>query len=428
MTSIALVTTENLPESTAPCSGGGVRIAGLGEALRRAGLNPVFYLLESWRETLDPRSNLPVEFYEPYTLRDRLESSGCAAVLFEQWQPMTFLREPLSMPVCVDLPGPLALEYHWRDPANALQHMRDKLRCLAQADFALCAVPRQYGYYAAWLHWAGFDPGRQRLEIAPFHMREMPRSRSGRVEDEPQLMWGGRFWPWHDRTDAFELTVQALDRAQRGQLAIVGAEGGEAELPEVYKRYADHPRVTWLGSCNFTDYVSELKRSDAALDLSAPNLERSLSSDLRCATALWAGAPCIVTPQSAWANLITATNAGWVMEYQDKKTLATTIKEIVTEKCDIVAKRRGAAEASSQVSAFDEKSAWLSWFKHPVKRDTKDQSFFDARELDREKRLQDLQNTIDLLSHEKKTLESELDSIRSNPLFRLYKKITKLFR
>ncbi|MDP8246391.1 MAG: hypothetical protein P9L94_20070 [Candidatus Hinthialibacter antarcticus] len=425
--SLALVTTENLPYSPRPCAGGGVRISGLGDVLKQSGVDCTYWLLEDWRGSLDPRFDFPVEFYRPEQLHQLLNGSNHDAVLFEQWQPLTYLKEPLKIPVIVDLPGPLMMEYHWRDPDNYLQHMTDKLFCLAQADYAVCADERQRGYYSAWLSWAGWDPSENRLRVAPFCMREMPKSRQGHVEDEPLFLWGGMFWPWHDRRAAFQCVVDALQKADRGQLAIVGANGDEESLGPFYQSYAQHNRVSWLGQYAFTDYVTELKRSAVALDLSAPTEERRLSSDLRTGTALWAGTPCIVTPESAWARMIEQHNAGWVVSNGDHKQLSSIVAQLALERCDLVAKRRGASAASVEISQESRIKPLLDLLESPTKRPA-NSPLLSSRDQDREQRLLDLQESVFQLQHENECLKHDLESIRKNPLFRLYKNLIGLLK
>lgn len=418
---LAIVTTEILPPVSHPCAGGGVRAWGLGESLRRQGLSCTYFLLEGVYSDDKALDFIPHCFYRPEQLSESIAAAGCDAVLFEQWQPLTFLSAPLDIPVFVDLPGPLALEYLWRDPDNFYQHVVDKVECLSRADYFLCAHERQRGYYNAWLTWAGVDPGESRIAVAPFVFHELPVSRQGHVEDEPLFFWGGMFWPWQDRTEAFETLLKTFERIRRGQLVIVGVSDRSGSPGGLDYSYADHPHVTWLGSLPFSEYVMELKRSAVAVDLCRPTEERRLSSDLRTGTALWSGAPCIVTPDSPWAAWIEECGGGWIVEYGDAKSLANLAEEIALERVDIVAKRRGAKAISQRISRDDNVAPIMKWLSNPAKRQASP-DFFQARAQDRERRIRDMQKEIDLLRHEKYALQHDLDSIRSNPLFRLYKK------
>ena len=216
------------------------------------------------------------------------------------------------------LARPLALEYYWRDPGNFYQHIADKVECLARADYFLCAHERQWGYCMAWLTWAGVSPeDHGRLAVLPFLLHEMPVSRQGHVEDEPLFFWGGLFWPWHDRAQAFQTVVETVSRVRQGQVVVVGSEGEDSLLDGEGNTYNQHPHVSWLGSLPFSEYVTELKRATVAVDIVRPTAERRLSSDLRTGTALWAGTPCLVTPESPWAGLIEKHNAGWIVPFQD---------------------------------------------------------------------------------------------------------------
>lgn len=424
---VALLTTENLPVSPQPCAGGGIRAWSLGEGLRQAGHECTYFIHEKWREALSPVvTQTPIHFYRPETVRDDLEAFSCDAVLVEQWQPLTLVNQPLSKPVIVDLPGPLALEYAWHDPDMLLQHFSDKLLCLAKADYAICAHERQQGYYIGWLVWAGFEPAECRIDVAPFTMHEMPRGRQGLATGEPALFWGGMFWPWQERTAAFEAIAETLYRLRRGQIVVVGAEPHEEVVPEQLKDYAEHPNVSWLGRLGFMEYIQELKQSIAAIDLCQATLERRLSSDLRTGTSLWAGTPCLAAPESPWAAAIEEYNAGWVIPYANTKALTRWVESLVLEREDLTGKRRGAKAVSSMVSDPKRLEPLLRMLKKPEMR-AKKPPRWDQRTMDREQRLRDLQGQVDALTHECGRLQHDLDSIRSNPLFRLYKKIAGLF-
>jgi len=418
---LALITTETLPCFKQPCAGGGVRIWGLGEALQRRGLQCTYLISQNAQGTDNLPLNAPIKLFKPELLHQEIQNGNYDAVLFEQWQPMTFLREPIDIPIFVDLPGPLALEYVWRDKENFFQHVVDKVECLSRADYFTCALERQRGYYDAWLTWAGVAPDAQRLAVTPFISHEMPISRQGHAEDEPLFFWGGMFWPWQDRTLAFETILETMSHFRKGQMVVAGVSDKEC-TGGMDSAYADHPHVSWIGSLNFNEYVTELKRCAVAIDLCKTTEERRLSSDLRTGTALWAGVPCIVSPQSPWADWIKKHNAGWVIAYDAQKQLKALIKEIALERVDIVGKRRGAKVVSTLISDDSHVDQLMKWLENPTKRQPSP-SFFDARTREREQRIKEMQQNIDLLQHQKDSLQHDLESIRNNPLFKIYKNI-----
>lgn len=423
---LGLITTENLPVSPAPCAGGGLRIWSLGEALIKRGIECVYLLLEERRNEIDPRAGVNALYYRPDTLNQVVRESGCDAVLVEQWQPLTFLQTPIEAPVIVDLPGPLILEYYWRTPEHYLQHITDKLLCLSQADYFICAHERQRGYYSAWLNWAGVPPDELRLAVTPFLLHEMPRGRQGYAADEPILFWGGMFWPWHKRFHAFQNIVETLERLRRGQLSVIGAQEDDPDLPEAYRVYADHPNISWQGRFAFMEYIQELKQAHVAIDLSAPTQERWLSSDLRTGTALWAGTPCIAAPESPWAEMIEQHQAGWVIPFGDSKALIRLIEEIVLERGDMAVRRRGAKEISQWISNPERINGLVDFLRSPTKRKSPG-PIWDRRTSERERMIREAYREIDTLKHENSQLRIDLESIRSNILYRLYKKITGFF-
>ncbi|MDX9755770.1 MAG: hypothetical protein RBU29_17530 [bacterium] len=427
MTKLALVTTEILPPFSVPCAGGGVRAWGLGETLRKAGIE-VTYLIPG--PVLGAHSlplDIPIQPFTPELLHQMLESGAWDVVLFEQWQPLTFLQKALSIPVIADLPGPLIMEYYWRDPQYYYQHIVDKVECLAKADYFLCALERQRGYYQAWQTWAGVAPEEDRLAVMPFCFPSMPFSRQGFVEDEPLFFWGGMFWPWQERFEAFTVMTQTLQQVRHGQMVVVGGgPDGEAANP-AYQAFRDHPYVSWLGNLCFAEYVCELKRAAVAVDVCHPTVERTLSSDLRTGTSLWAGVPCLVSRESAWAAAIEAHNAGWVLPYGDAKALRHLTKDIALDRGDLIANRRGARALSEQISTPLSTHPLLDWLENPQKRQPQP-VFFAARGEDREQRLRELRQELDRLRFERDNLLHDLDAIRSKPLFRLYKSLKSFFQ
>jgi glycosyltransferase involved in cell wall biosynthesis len=416
---LAVVTTESLPIMPVPCGGGGVRIWGLAEALRTHDVEVVFFLPEERRIDGFIYEFGEIRYTKPELLHDALSQSGCDAVLFEQWQPLTFLRERLEVPVIVDLPGPLALEYYWRDPQHYHQHIAEKLQCFSKADYFICALERQRGYYVAWLTWAGITPDETRLDVVPFTYPEMPRSNHGIAEDEPLIFWGGMFWAWQELSKPLEVILSTLSQNERGQLIIAGLDEAKAKQHNID---LSHPHLSSLGMLPFMEFVMELKRAAVAVDLSLPTTERQLASDLRTGTALWAGTPCIVTPASPWAKTIEEQNAGWVLQYDDEKKLRKLIKEIVHNQTDTRSKLRGAHEVSKEISNPKLVKPLVDWLKNPIKRKHA-KPFLDARTQELEEQFQSMRQEIYSLQHEKNVLQHELNAIRSKLPFRLYKSI-----
>jgi glycosyltransferase involved in cell wall biosynthesis len=331
----------------------------------------------------------------------------------------------LDIPILVDLPGPLVMEYYWRDNDNYFQHIVDKIECLAKADYYICALDRQQGYYQAWLTWAGVTPDENRITTVPFCFPEMPFSRQGHVEDEPLFFWGGLFWPWQERMTAFRWIAETLQQVRQGQLVVLGGGDRDEDVRGEFRQFLNHPHISWLGNFCFAEYVCELKRSSVAVDLCQATAERTLSSDLRTGVSLWAGTPCIVTESSPWASLIEEHNAGWVVPYEDEKKIKTLIKEIALDRVDLVAKRRGARDISTKISQPLSNPVFLSWFKDLSKR-PKSPTFLTARGHDREQRLKSMQQELDRTRFELDTVKHDLHAIRARKLFQLYKKLQGL--
>lgn len=422
---LAIVTTENLPVFSVPCGGGGVRVWGLAEMLSQHGVDCEFFIPETALPSPLPAKGPTIHPFKPEFLHEDLRRGGFNAALFEQWQPLTFLREDPGVPIAVDLPGPLALEYRWRDPDNYHRHIADKIARLSMADYFVCALERQRGYYHAWLTLAGVPPEEDRLAVVPFCFREMPRASHGQAEDEPVIFWGGVFWPWQDRAKPFETILETLASMRMGQLTVAGDPA--AAGPAAPRFDSGHPHGSWIGALPFNEYAGELRKATIAVDLCRPTRERQLASDLRTGTALWAGVPCVVSPASPWAGPILEHNAGWVMEYDDGKSLARLIRSILRGDADLRGKRRGAREISNSISSPARVRPLAEWIAEPVRR-VREPHFMDAIAEDRERRLRTLRDEADTLRHQNGALRNELNAIRSKRLFRWYKAAASLLK
>ena len=89
MTRIAIVSTELPAFLPAPTAGGGVRIWGIGAGLGDRGHEVLYFVPQS---VLGEITHEQVRVYLPETLDRTLAESGIEIALFEQWQPLSFLK------------------------------------------------------------------------------------------------------------------------------------------------------------------------------------------------------------------------------------------------------------------------------------------------------------------------------------------------
>ncbi|MFH1737811.1 MAG: hypothetical protein ABIH23_02300 [bacterium] len=427
MTRIAIITTELPAFLAAPTAGGGTRVWGIGSGLVERGHQVDYFVLESVLGNLSGETLHP---YLPETLEQQLSQTQVDIALFEQWQPLAFLMKRLDIPTIVDLPGPLLLEYLWREPDAINRHIVEKIHCLSLADAFLIATPRQEHYYIPWLLLAGVDLTKTRPILCPFGLPLLPKCRQGVVIDEPRFFFGGVFWPWQNPAPYLRTVLERMNRVRRGQLVIVGGPHPYHAQPSAQKSLQDildNPHSSFLGTLPFSEFVNEIRHATVALDLGFPTVERELACPLRTGTALWCGTPVMICSHSIWAESVSKKNAGWVVENAADPAFIETIDAILGGSIDFKIKSTGARmltesdlDATRNVAALDQ------YIHNPVRR-AEQPTRLDSRSAEREEILRSLERELDTLRYKRDRLQSDLDSIRSNPLFRVYKTIRNLF-
>ncbi len=430
MSRVALITTELPAFLNAPTAGGGVRAWGIGSGLSERGHEVLYFVVQSVVDHSGVALHDTVVPFLPENLPETLTDREIDVAVFEQWQPLAFLSDPLDIPTIVDLPGPLLLEYLWREPEAINRHIADKIRCLSLADTFLLATPRQDHYYAPWLLLAGVDLTQSRPLPCPFGLSLLPKCRQGVVVDEPTFFFGGVFWPWQNPVPYLRAILERMTKIRRGQLVIAGGAHPyhqHAQYKDDCRDIFNHPHVSFVGTLPFNEFIGELRHATVAVDLGMETIERQLACPLRTGVALWSGTPVFVNSHSAWAEDVEEYKAGWVVPNATDTEFTKTIDMILKSSVDIKIRRQGTRSlATSKLNAYQNVAALDEFIQNPRIR-RKSPPRLDERTIEREGLLREIQQQNALLMHEKCRIQSELDSIRSKPLFRLYKKIRSVF-
>ena len=120
-------------------------------------------------------------------------------------------------------------------------------------------------------------------------------------------------------------------------------------------------------------------------------------------------------------------NAGWIVENATDPAFIETIDAILGGSIDLKIKSAGARTlAESELDATRNVAALDQFIGDPVRRADRP-TRLDSRSAEREDILRSLKRELDTLRYERDRLQSDLDSIRSNALFRIYKTIRKFF-
>lgn len=436
---VLVVTTEVLPGWGVPCAGGGIRAHSLGEALREAGHETLYSLPLSLLEEAGGPKELREFAHVPEKVTETVHRLSPDIVLFEQWQPLTFLDDA-TCPVVVDLPGPLILEYAFRGGRAVLTEAGAKIRALSKADRFLYSNPLQKGYWLGWITLAGATPERDWL-------LHVPICRSPRLPSLPappselRFIYGGVFWPWQDPTLPLNVLIEHMEERGEGSLEIFGGTHPHHKVRnEAYydprKTLRASDRVILRPMMSLEELEREYARGGIALELMARNPEREMASTIRTIGYLWCGLPALVNEYSYLAPLVRSYNAGWVADPDDAEALGRTFSDIYAERDDWPAKSRSAQVLVRDYFTWDQAARPLLEFcERPEPRPRQPALHEHATrfitELENEVgRLKDSEDSLrkrcersEQLLHER---EFELHQIRSKFLFRMFKRFQGL--
>jgi len=448
---VLIVTTEVLPGWGVPSAGGGIRAHSLGEGLKAAGHEVVYSLPEPVLEQV----KAPEEFREfahvPEKVSGAVHRAGPDVVVFEQWQPLTFLEEA-DCAVVVDLPGPLLLEYAFRGGRAVQTEAGAKIRALAKADLFLYSNPNQKAYWLAWTALAGVAADGTRLAHVPIcRSPELPEPPDGL--NGMRFIYGGVFWPWQDPTLPLNTLIRVMEEHGEGHLDIFGgSHPHHAVKGEVYyspaQRIRKSDRVRFRDMMPLEDLEKEYQRGGIALALMARNAEREVASTIRTIGYLWCGLPTVVNNYSYLAPLVGEYDAGWVADPDDAEALKTTFERVRAERDDWAAKSKGAQRLVRERFTWETAVRPLVEFVENPERRPKNPAFMEhasayIKELENEvgrleevekflrkqseEQMDKMRERYDRVAGQLHEREFELYQIRSKFLFRMFKKVQGIF-
>src|SRR5690606_22589770 len=138
----------------------------------------------------------------------------------------------------------------WGSP-EPRHDLEQKLAAMARADFLTCSGVRQRLWFLPFMEMAGWQIARaaeELLPVIPFSMAPVGPAPLARAD---RLVYGGFSLPWQEPTVPLQAALDALTRAESGELLFVGGphprhdlSGGRFE--PLLARLRDHPRARLL--------------------------------------------------------------------------------------------------------------------------------------------------------------------------------------
>ena len=369
---ILVFTTDIIPLEGLPTSGTALRTFGLIQGLRAHGHEVLISVpknaIDGLKKTIDLPS-LPehtrIEFqklseiaFDASNQNGILADTSPDAVVCGHWPAMTMNSKP-AQPLIIDLAGPHMLERHYQDEPNQIGAVLGKLNAVANADFYIVSGPKQRLYFLSYLLRAGVrEPESKIVEITMPLNPALPRRAAANPETFPHFVFGGVFLPWQNPVNGIRIVAEELRSRNKGQLTCIGGKHPNYNIKEgVYQALFDelsqHPRAQIRPMLPYEEFISELCRFDAAIDLMEWNLERELAVTIRSTTYLWAGVPVIYNNYADISRLIQRYDAGWCVDPSDSQAVKNVIKEIYESPELVRRKSENAQTLAREVFSWD---------------------------------------------------------------------------
>jgi glycosyltransferase involved in cell wall biosynthesis len=362
-----VVSTELIPGLGVPVAGGGLRAWSIGRGLEESGFE-VFFSLPGRMLPNDAAPALAGMAHDEVDVSSIAQRIGATAVVCEQWAA-GLLAAHVSVPVVIDLPGPMFLETFHLDRPTSWEAMSYKLSGLAAGDFFVCADARQKPYYRAWLGMAGVDQREDRLAVVP--MALSPDVPPREYASEPTLAMAGVFHPWLDTQSWLGEAASLLEREGRGRLVIIGGEHPcwpEEAGCDPAEPLRDHGRTDVPGLLPYDQVVERLLESDVALDLTRPSPERELAFPIRTITYLWCGLSVVHTRDHPLAAELDGFDCGWTVD----DDFEVTLRQILDSPQEVARKGRNAQRLARERFSWDKAISPLAEFcRSPRSREKK---------------------------------------------------------
>ncbi len=381
---VLVLATEIVPLPGLPTVGGGLRGWTLAQGLRAAGFAVTL---------LFPRE--PLVAIADQLAPDRYQAA--LAQTFSWAEPEAILQEyhpdvvvccswflaarlgPCSVPLAVDLAGPVLLEFLYQDPQKARSAAAQKVQGLAAADFVTCAGERQRAYFYPWLILAGFDPAALTSAVATIPISTAPESAAAIVppaNPEPVILFAGVALPWQDPLLPLQATLTTLEERGAGTLDLhlyLHPEHSH-EIPWLdWVRTAgqSHPRLRFheVRLRPYAELLALYRSADLAFDLFARNPERELAFNTRTVDYLAAGLPPLYSDYAELAEPISHYRAGYIVDPADPQAVQTAVATALDNPDDLRQRRQAARHLVDDLLTWNQTIAPLArWCAVPSRR------------------------------------------------------------
>jgi glycosyltransferase involved in cell wall biosynthesis len=348
-----------LPFAGLPTSGAGLRAWGIAHGLASAGHAVTLLMPERVLEplTLDASSRAALRqwTYDPADTDDAIARWQPDVIVVQHWWLATHL-DPGSIPLVIDLHGPLLLETLYQSHADYEHLARQKIAALARSDFVTCAGELQQHYFYPWLMLAGFDLREPSIAAIPVSLSPdlPPHDPAG----ETTFVYGGIYLPWQNPLLALRTLVGRLEERGQGRLAFYGGphpvlQLAATEYEQFERQIAASSRVVAHGLVPHATLLAAYRQAHVAFDVMARNPERELAFTTRTVEYLWCGLPVVYNNYAELARLIDRYEAGWTVDPADASAIAAVVDQVLDDPAEVVRRGQNAQRLAREQLAWD---------------------------------------------------------------------------
>ena len=345
---VFVVSNDVVPSLGMPVAAPGLRAFGLAEGLRANGFSVKTVVSKGFVERQWGRFGKPVphptaprtDIVKAASLGRYLRANAPADVLLINSNQVDHLQPIPGIRYVLDFFAPKMLEtlYQHGDgyPEEELKQLRQrKIRAIKLADAFLCNGRKKLPYFLAWMLQADRDVRELPLEVVDMCVPlSLPQDVVG-PSDGVRFAVAGYLQSWARLGGWVTVLEERLDRPGVELDLLTPWHWSRREHLHESKgdldRLGRHPSVTTHGSMTFSEFRSFLSDVDVTIDLFEHNLEREYAMVTRSVVSLAAGVPVIHPPFTEVSDMISAYDAGWLVDPQDTREVARILDETIQD-------------------------------------------------------------------------------------------------
>ena len=364
---VFILSNDVVPSLGMPVAAPGLRAFGLAEGLRANGVETKTVVTRGFvdRQWLRFGSSVPhptaphVDVVGANRLSKYLAANAPATAVLINSNQVDHLKPVKGVRYVLDFFAPKMLEALYQRgeeyPGEELASLRKrKIRAIELADAFVVNGKKKLPYFLGWMLQADRDVRHLPVEVVNMCVPPFFSGEPGPVGRGVRFAVAGYLQSWSTLGDWVGVVERRLDDpGMELDLLLPWHWGGGARRSHESKtdldRLAGHPSVTAHGTMNFSQFREFLSGVDITIDLFQHNLEREYAMVTRSIVSLACGVPVIHPPFTEVSPMISAYDAGWVIDPDDPGALEKIISSVLEDPELVRRKKENARALASEV-------------------------------------------------------------------------------